>query len=514
MPPETSYCRAGVITVPATLHCRLKYSDKLPFFQMIAKNVGIRRARGQFILATNIDIVFSDELIQFISRQDLNPKKQYRVDRYDIQNGLSAEFTLDETLDYAWSHLIRTHRRYRPTKLLEHLYGNEYLKKICIPDPGFPKITEGVAVVQDHDVWQLRPARSLNMSHLHTNACGDFTLLSREGWHAIKGYPEFEAFSFNVDSIGMLSAHYAGYEEVSLLPPCVCFHIEHGVGSGWTPEGEKILFNRLRDQGILNPEWPVLMPLVNEMRAKGIAIEFNRSRWGLADFDLPEQALEDTREIPAGQLERLALQAETHAVSAIQPAYDLDRLTLAHERRLASTPAYPATAVEGPAAAASSIIGTRREKVVFYLPDSNGRYSEARSVAYVAHLNQLTTLSFRLQKFAHQFPLRFDPCQGPGLINITAITIFDIEKNKLVLRLDGRDEEKLVIGGTAVWANRPLSASGKWIHSVFRVNHVNNREPLYIISTGLDPQVIFPPLPKDIGFPLIISIEMQYIPSA
>ena len=29
---------------------------------MIAKNVGIRRARGEFVLATNIDILFSSEL--------------------------------------------------------------------------------------------------------------------------------------------------------------------------------------------------------------------------------------------------------------------------------------------------------------------------------------------------------------------------------------------------------------------------------------------------------------------
>ena len=48
---------------PSVLHRRLKYADRLPLFQMIAKNVGIRRAKGQFVLATNIDILFSDELI-------------------------------------------------------------------------------------------------------------------------------------------------------------------------------------------------------------------------------------------------------------------------------------------------------------------------------------------------------------------------------------------------------------------------------------------------------------------
>ena len=157
----------------------------------------------------------------------------------------------------------------------------------------------------------------------------------------IRGYPEFEAYSFNIDSMGMMAAHYAGYEEVSLLPPCVCFHIEHNIGSGWSPEGDKILFNRLRNEGVLSPEWPVLVPLVNEMRDLGKPLQFNYSRWGLADFDLPEQPLGDTRPIPPDKLEQLAMKAESRQISAIQPAYDLDRLTLTYERALNSNGNYP-----------------------------------------------------------------------------------------------------------------------------------------------------------------------------
>ena len=85
LPSDSTFIQARTVTVPTILHRRLKYSDQLPFFQMIAKNVGIRRAKGYFVLATNIDILFSDELIGFIARQRLDPKKQYRVDRYDIE---------------------------------------------------------------------------------------------------------------------------------------------------------------------------------------------------------------------------------------------------------------------------------------------------------------------------------------------------------------------------------------------------------------------------------------------
>jgi hypothetical protein len=335
IPPETTYCQTKVITVPTELHNRLKYADKLPFFQMIAKNVGIRRARGDFILATNIDIIFSDELLRFIASQELNSKKLYRVDRYDIKSGLSADCSLDESLDYAWANRIRTHRRYQPEDLVKHLYDDKAFKKVCAPQGQFREESNGVQVVQEQGVWQIRPERTVRMTHLHTNACGDFTLLSREGWFAVRGYPEFEAFSFNIDSIGFVAAHYEGYEEVSLLPPCVCFHIEHGMCSVWTPEGEKELFAGLRETGILSAEWPVLMPLVETMREQGKALEFNHPGWGLADFVLPEHCMGDVKKIPAEKLEELALQAATHAVSAIQPTYDLDRLTLADERRLA-----------------------------------------------------------------------------------------------------------------------------------------------------------------------------------
>jgi hypothetical protein len=56
-----------IITVPPALHNRYEHSGALPLYQMIAKNVGIRRARGEFVLATNIDIVFSGELFEYLS---------------------------------------------------------------------------------------------------------------------------------------------------------------------------------------------------------------------------------------------------------------------------------------------------------------------------------------------------------------------------------------------------------------------------------------------------------------
>jgi hypothetical protein len=470
---------------------------------MIAKNVGIRRAKAQFILVTNIDIIFSDELMQFIARRNLDSKKVYRVDRYDIRSGLSNSINRNNILEYAWTNPIRTHRRYQPLRLVKHLYGDELFARTCIPEPEFRGLIDGVEVCNEDGVWQLRPNRSADMNYLHTNACGDFTLMSREGWEVIRGYPEFEAYSFNIDSMGLIAAHYAGYEEISLLPPCVCFHIEHGLGSGWTPEGEKKLFGRLREAGILSPEWPVLTPLVEEMREQQKALELNHAGWGMADFDLPEQAIGDAEQIPTEKLEALARQAQNRDVSAIQPSYDLDRLTLAYERQVAHEQNLRRTDLGFP-------VDTSPEKIVLYVPDSSGAYSEARSIARYAQLINTTTVIFQLGQFPNHFPLRLDPCQCAGLINIQSIVVFDSVNQKAVWELNGRNDHDLQITGTAV-LNRNASRKGRNVARILQ-RHRNYRQPLTVISTGVDPQLIFPRLDGELGFPLVISIELKLIP--
>src|ERR1043165_959308 len=65
-PAGSEWFSARVIVVPPRLHRELRCSSRLSMFQMIAKNVGIRNALGDFIIATNVDIIFSDELFQWL----------------------------------------------------------------------------------------------------------------------------------------------------------------------------------------------------------------------------------------------------------------------------------------------------------------------------------------------------------------------------------------------------------------------------------------------------------------
>src|SRR5581483_4677259 len=66
-PADFGPCDVRFVEVPAELHQRYQHAEALPLYQMIAKSAGSRRARGRFLLATNIDILFSAELMAFLA---------------------------------------------------------------------------------------------------------------------------------------------------------------------------------------------------------------------------------------------------------------------------------------------------------------------------------------------------------------------------------------------------------------------------------------------------------------
>lgn len=290
------FVRGRVIRVPAAVHERLEHADRLPLFQMIAKNVGIRRARGEFVLATNIDIIFSDELMGFLAKQELEPDRMYRVDRYDTDNAVPLDAELSEQLDYCWDRVIRVHETDRsidkPTSIQRDL---------PLPEPELLPL--------DVEPWAV-----------HTNGCGDFTLLSHAAWTALRGYAEWEIFSFNIDSSLCLNAHYGGIQQVLLRPPYACFHIEHG--SGWTPEGSEKLFARMDAARIACLDHATLMHCAERVRGTGVSDLFNEEHWGFGH--LPTLAVDGAIE----EVEELTLEGAELEPSRVT-AYTLE---LGHER--------------------------------------------------------------------------------------------------------------------------------------------------------------------------------------
>jgi hypothetical protein len=129
----------------------------------------------------------------------------------------------------------------------------------------------------------------LGPEFLHTNACGDFTLLAREHWFSLRGYPEFDLFSMNIDSVFCYSAHHGGAPEEFLPDPMRVYHIEHATGSGFTPEGQARLFERIAAKGIPWIDYRQVMDWAVEMRRLNTPLIFNLDDWGFANADLVER---------------------------------------------------------------------------------------------------------------------------------------------------------------------------------------------------------------------------------
>jgi hypothetical protein len=140
---------------------------------------------------------------------------------------------------------------------------------------------EAVAAVQD----QPSPA------FLHTNGCGDFTLLSLQRWFDLRAYPEIDVFSMNLDSMFCFAAHYGGARELVLADPMRIYHIEHGTGSGWTPEGQVKLFERIAAKGIPCVENDEVLGWAKQMRRLKSPLIFNHENWGMSDVELRETTL-------------------------------------------------------------------------------------------------------------------------------------------------------------------------------------------------------------------------------
>ena len=106
-PAPEDKLRMRFITVPPELHARYKRAEEIPLFQMIAKNVGIRRAKGQFILASNVDLLFSDALFARMAACDLDPNSFYRANRVDIPDGIDENMSFEAQMAYSKAHVIR-----------------------------------------------------------------------------------------------------------------------------------------------------------------------------------------------------------------------------------------------------------------------------------------------------------------------------------------------------------------------------------------------------------------------
>ncbi len=236
------------IAVPREVHEAWAGPDsRVSFYQMPAKNVGIRRSRGRFVLSTCVDLLYDERLIKMWADRSLETGRYYRATRHDLRAGSVQGRTWVEMLDFCRKNVARQHE-------------------------GRPNFLPG--------------------RRLHTAACGDFTLLSRDDWFRLRGYHELRVFSYHVDSLFLFWAHSQGVGEVCL--PWPIYHIEHGKSATNWGRSERERLNRMRAEfgevlsGGQVREWAAAF------YQGETPFSPNGESWGLAGYDLPETTVGDT----------------------------------------------------------------------------------------------------------------------------------------------------------------------------------------------------------------------------
>ena len=114
-------------------------------------------------------------------------------------------------------------------------------------------------------------------------------MMSRRDWFALRGYPEWQVFSWNINSVIVYQAHYNGIAIEELDGRRVHYHIEHDNGSGWTPEGAESLWSRLAERGLplidYRQFYEIIYALQDNAEEKRRSV-YNGPDWGFAEREI------------------------------------------------------------------------------------------------------------------------------------------------------------------------------------------------------------------------------------
>jgi len=179
----TSDIPVRVIHVPSEVHQGLPNPHGFKYFEWYPKNVGIRRSQGRFVLSTNPDDLYSEELIAYLAQEKLEEGWFYRVNRHDTQDGK--------------------------------------VFRICRSNGTFPPT---MSEEETHRVRNYVNAVNWHPNAIHYNASGDFTMMSRADWFRIRGNPE-QPYNNSVDGQTLYLARLNGIQQVIL--PYPIYHPDH-----------------------------------------------------------------------------------------------------------------------------------------------------------------------------------------------------------------------------------------------------------------------------------------------
>jgi hypothetical protein len=257
-----------IVRVPReTAASRFEQVDRVVLWTFAAKNVGVRRARSSFILATDPDVLFTSALFRAIGKRTLDKNSFYRTSRYDV-TGVPLDASPRTQLARCKKSIVRV-----------NLLGGSL--RFDRPTGGIPLARAVRAYVSEQRGMQpeskeSRAARPTDW--IHTNASGVFFLAHRSVWEEVRGYPEFGSAG-HLDSYICVMATSAGIKQVVFDGRRRLYHLEHARAVDW---------DRPQKHGPYVVPFETFLEAANEMLLNGKPTVFNNSSWGFGDIDLTE----------------------------------------------------------------------------------------------------------------------------------------------------------------------------------------------------------------------------------
>jgi hypothetical protein len=172
-PPIAATVRS--VIVDAAYHDAVTLNPRLAYQEFLAKNVGVRRARGEYVITSNADVFLGREILARLAARELEPAVVYRAARFDVKS-------TDDLEQVDWKYLED------PTSLA-------------------------------------RPVRKLQPPYFGGGA-GDFIALDRDSFERIRGFNEvYRLVRIGIDGNFLVHARSSGVAIVDIGGPV--YHVDH-----------------------------------------------------------------------------------------------------------------------------------------------------------------------------------------------------------------------------------------------------------------------------------------------
>lgn len=215
-------------------------SDAQKCCETLGRNLGIRRAIGDYIVSTNIDVIAPkrEDLEKSIIDNTINDKTFYTISRRPVEWSTIKDFMFENKHTFDKDHL--------------NFKAWPLLRNFLILNTDERHYVEAVVKGDDYSL---------------INCCGDFQIAHKNIWNTIKGFEEDLIYTLYSDTNVQKKAVMHGFGLKALYNPAL-FHINHGKGGGGFLDG-------------INKK-------VNDM---GRAVIFqhhtqNKDNWGFSDIEI------------------------------------------------------------------------------------------------------------------------------------------------------------------------------------------------------------------------------------